>query len=59
MNAADDERDGASETVPHAGYARRIGPWSAAVVVVGGVVGSGIFVTPSSIAQQTGSGAEQ
>ena len=41
------------------GYARRVGPWSAAMVVVGGVIGSGIFLTPAAIARQTGSSAEQ
>lgn len=40
-------------------YARRLGAWSAAMVVVGGVIGSGIFLTPASIARQTGSSAEQ
>ncbi|HWG10319.1 MAG TPA: amino acid permease [Rhodanobacteraceae bacterium] len=41
------------------GYVRRVGPWSAAMVVVGGVIGSGIFLTPAAIARQTGSSAEQ
>lgn len=40
-------------------YARRLGAWSAAMVVVGGVIGSGIFLTPAAIARQTGSSAEQ
>jgi len=40
-------------------YARRLGVWDASMVVVGGVIGSGIFLTPHTIAQQTGSAAEQ
>ncbi|MEO6969129.1 MAG: amino acid permease [Rhodanobacteraceae bacterium] len=40
-------------------YARRLGAWSAAMVVVGGIIGSGIFLTPAAIARQTGSSAEQ
>lgn len=40
-------------------YARRLGVWDASMVVVGGVIGSGIFLTPSAIAQQTGSATEQ
>jgi APA family basic amino acid/polyamine antiporter len=41
------------------GYVRRLGVWDASMVVVGGVIGSGIFLTPHTIAQQTGSSAEQ
>ena len=59
MNAVNDKLETAAENAPHVGYARRVGPWSAAMVVVGGVIGSGIFKTPSSIAQQTGSSMEQ
>ncbi|HEY6546086.1 MAG TPA: amino acid permease, partial [Dokdonella sp.] len=40
------------------GYARRLGPWDAAMVVVGGVIGSGIFLTPAAVARQTGSATE-
>lgn len=40
------------------GYARRLGTWDAAMVVVGGVIGSGIFLTPAAIARQTGSATE-
>jgi len=40
-------------------YARRLGVWDASMVVVGGVIGSGIFLTPHTIAQHTGSAAEQ
>ncbi len=41
------------------GYARRLSTWDAAMVVVGGVIGSGIFLTPSSIARATTSSGEQ
>jgi APA family basic amino acid/polyamine antiporter len=41
------------------GYVRRLGAWDAAMIVVGGVIGSGIFLTPAAIARQTGSGTEQ
>jgi APA family basic amino acid/polyamine antiporter len=44
---------------PTIGYARRLNAWDAAMVVVGGVIGSGIFLTPAAIARQTGSGEEQ
>src|SRR4029077_4391501 len=40
-------------------YARRLGVWDATMVVVGGVIGSGIFLTPAAIARQTGSSTEQ
>ncbi|HEY3520902.1 MAG TPA: amino acid permease [Rhodanobacteraceae bacterium] len=61
MGATDnqDELDTVQNPAQPVTYARRVGPWSAAMVVIGGVIGSGIFVTPSSIARQTGSSAEQ
>jgi APA family basic amino acid/polyamine antiporter len=40
-------------------YARRLGVWDASMVVVGGVIGSGIFLTPAAIARQTGGDVEQ
>ena len=43
---------------PRVGYARRLGAWDASMVVVGGVIGSGIFLTPAAVARQTGSGTE-
>lgn len=43
---------------PEISYARRLGSWDAAMIVVGGVIGSGIFLTPAAIARQTGSAAE-
>ena len=44
---------------PAVGYVRRLGVWDASMVVVGGVIGSGIFLTPAAIARHTGSSAEQ
>jgi APA family basic amino acid/polyamine antiporter len=51
--------DTVSETGERVGYARRLNAWDASMVVVGGVIGSGIFLTPAAIARQTGSGSEQ
>ncbi len=39
-------------------YARRLGVWDASMVVVGGVIGSGIFRTASAIAKETTSSFE-
>ncbi|MFL5560474.1 MAG: APC family permease [Gemmatimonadaceae bacterium] len=38
------------------GYARRIGPFSGTMMVVGGIIGSGIFLNPSIVAQRVGTG---
>jgi basic amino acid/polyamine antiporter, APA family len=38
------------------GYARRIGPFSGTMMVVGGIIGSGIFLNPAIVARRTGSG---
>ncbi len=48
-----------SDATNQVSYARRLGVWDATMVVVGGVIGSGIFLTPAAIARQTSSGAEQ
>ncbi|NII10010.1 amino acid permease [Oleiagrimonas sp. C23AA] len=45
-----------TDTAAHPGYVRRLGAWSAAMMVVGGVIGGGIFVNPSAVAARTGSG---
>lgn len=37
------------------GYARRLGVWDASMVVVGGVIGAGIFLNPKTVAERTGS----
>lgn len=42
----------------NAGYLRRLGAVSAAAMVIGGVIGGGIFVNPSTVAQRTASGTE-
>ena len=39
------------------GYVRRMGTFSAAMLVIGGVIGAGIFLNPAVVAQRTGSGA--
>jgi APA family basic amino acid/polyamine antiporter len=39
-------------------YLRRLGTWDGAMIVIGGVIGAGIFRTPSTLAQRTGSGWE-
>ncbi|AHG89884.1 putative permease [Gemmatirosa kalamazoonensis] len=40
-----------------AGYARRLGLFSATMLVVGGIIGSGIFLNPAIVARRTGSAA--
>jgi APA family basic amino acid/polyamine antiporter len=35
-------------------YARRLGPFSATMVVVGGIIGAGIFLNPAIVAQRVG-----
>jgi APA family basic amino acid/polyamine antiporter len=39
-----------------AAYARRLGVFSATMLVVGGIIGSGIFLNPAVVARRTGSG---
>jgi basic amino acid/polyamine antiporter, APA family len=51
--------ESAISATPQVTYARRLGVWDASMIVVGGVIGSGIFLTPAAIAQQTSSAAEQ
>ncbi|OOG63936.1 amino acid permease [Rhodanobacter sp. B04] len=41
---------------PRSGYQRSLRPWDAALVVVGGVIGGGIFLNPGIAAQRTDSG---
>jgi APA family basic amino acid/polyamine antiporter len=48
-----------SDATKEVSYARRLGVWDATMVVVGGVIGSGIFLTPATIARGTSSSAEQ
>lgn len=39
-----------------AGYARQLGLFSATMLVVGGIIGAGIFLNPAIVAQRVGSG---
>lgn len=39
-------------------YLRRLGVWDAAMIVIGGVIGAGIFRTPATIAERTSGGAQ-
>src|SRR4051812_45082493 len=43
------------DSAPAEGYAARLGPFSATMLVVGGIIGSGIFLNPSIVAQRVGS----
>lgn len=37
-------------------YLRRLGTWDGAMIVIGGVIGAGIFRTPATVAERTASG---
>ena len=37
------------------GYIRRLGVWDSSMIVVGGVIGAGIFLNPRIVAERTGS----
>jgi len=39
-------------------YLRRLGTWDAAAIVIGGVIGGGIFRSVSTVAERTSSGAQ-
>ena len=41
---------------PDSGYQRSLRPWDAALIVVGGIIGGGIFLNPGIAAQRTDSG---
>ena len=45
-------------TEPANAYVRRLSTWDAAMIVIGGVIGAGIFRNPATIAQQTNSGLQ-
>ena len=45
-----------SDTSTSGGYVRRLRPWDAAMIVVGGIIGGGIFLNPGIAAQRTESG---
>ncbi|MBN8884271.1 MAG: amino acid permease [Rudaea sp.] len=53
------EAASSSSTASAPGYLRRLGVWDASMIVVGGVIGSGIFRVPAAVAKQTGSATEQ
>ena len=40
---------------PESGYAPRLGLFSATMLVVGGIIGAGIFLNPAIVAQRVGS----
>jgi basic amino acid/polyamine antiporter, APA family len=42
----------AGSTPPSGTYARRIGPFSGTMMVVGGIIGSGIFLNPALVAER-------
>jgi basic amino acid/polyamine antiporter, APA family len=44
--------DTAAPTPPPGTYARRIGPFSGTMMVVGGIIGSGIFLNPALVAER-------
>lgn len=46
------------QTEPANAYARRLNTWDAAMIVIGGVIGAGIFLTPATVARYTASGGE-
>ncbi|MEO8859664.1 MAG: amino acid permease, partial [Burkholderiaceae bacterium] len=45
-------------TEPANAYARRLNTWDATMIVIGGVIGAGIFLTPATVARSTSSGVE-
>jgi APA family basic amino acid/polyamine antiporter len=45
-------------TEPANAYVRRLNTWDAAMIVIGGVIGAGIFITPATVAQNTSSGMQ-
>jgi APA family basic amino acid/polyamine antiporter len=48
--SAPDTSDSVSDAAP--GLARRLGPFDATMVVMGGIIGSGIFMNPAVVARQ-------
>lgn len=53
-----DGKVAAMPSPPNQDYARRLNTWDAAMIVIGGIIGAGIFLTPSTVAQNTASAAE-
>ena len=54
MAPLDTNRDTPSTAEPPRGLVRALGPWIATAVVVGNVIGSGIFLKPGNIAGESG-----
>jgi basic amino acid/polyamine antiporter, APA family len=48
--------DASESSPPATGYARRLGLFSATMMVVGGIIGAGIFLNPAIVAQRVGTG---
>src|SRR6267378_6976687 len=46
------ETDPLKEPAPELSLARRLGPFDATMIVMGGIIGAGIFVNPSVVARQ-------
>jgi APA family basic amino acid/polyamine antiporter len=46
------ETDALKEPAPELSLARRLGPFDATMIVMGGIIGAGIFVNPSVVARQ-------
>ncbi|WP_223645338.1 APC family permease [Corallococcus sp. EGB] len=46
------DETGASSAGPRDGYARRVGLFSGVMLVIGGIIGSGIFLNPAIVAQR-------
>ena len=44
-------------SIPTAGYSRKLGLFSATMMVVGGIIGAGIFLNPAIVAQRVGTAA--
>src|SRR6185312_16805677 len=57
-NRPDNGMVAAMLTEPANAYARRLNTWDAAMIVIGGVIGAGIFITPATVAQNTSSGLQ-
>jgi len=48
----------AMSTEPAHTYVRRLNTWDATMIVIGGVIGAGIFRTPATVAERTSSGTQ-
>jgi APA family basic amino acid/polyamine antiporter len=47
-----DTSERAADTAAHKSLARRLGPFDATMIVMGGIIGSGIFMNPSKVAAE-------